>query len=387
MGRNTDAAQLEKGKISAYQLCLIFITMVIATADVFLPSYVAQEAQQDSWISVILGCASSLLIIMMFLALGLRFPDKTIIQYSCDILGKPLGKLVGFIYLYYLVDVGTAVARELGEIFVIAMNPRAPLLIYPMITILVGSYAVARGLEVIARVNEFIVPLGLGILAFIAIANIKETDLRNYLPVLANGILPPIKGGLLIQSWLLEFVIILQLIPYVKDKKNIRKYTTVSVGILFLSMELGVLTIAVFGKLTGELLFPALEYVRFASIGEYIQNLDITIMGVWITGIFAKTTIVYYAIVLGLSQLCGLKTFKSMILPVGLILLSISMAASERIVSLYNFLHRTLPVYSFFVAFLIPALLLVTAVIRGIPGNGKKKAKKQSLRSSGENQL
>jgi len=82
MHNNTDASRLEKGKISAFQLSLLSITAVIATADVFLPSYVAQEAQQDSWISVILGTASSMLIVMMFLALGLSFPDKTIIQYS-----------------------------------------------------------------------------------------------------------------------------------------------------------------------------------------------------------------------------------------------------------------------------------------------------------------
>jgi spore germination protein KB len=364
MHNNTDASRLEKGKISAFQLSLLSITAVIATADVFLPSYVAQEAQQDSWISVILGTASSMLIVMMFLALGLSFPDKTIIQYSCDILGKPLGKLVGFIYLYYLVDIGSAVARE---IFVTAFNPESPLIIYPLITLLVASYAVTKGLEVIARVNEFILPAGIGILAFLAIVNIHESDVRNFLPIMTNGILPPVKGGILIQSWLLEIVIILQLVPYVRDKKNIKKYTAISVGILGLSMALGVLIFAVFGRMTGRLLFPALEYARFANIGEYVKNLDITIMAVWITGMFIKAAIIYYAIVLGLSQLCGLKTYKTMILPVGLVLLSISMATSERIVSLYNFLHRIMPFYSFFVAFAIPALLLAVAKIRGLP--------------------
>lgn len=387
MRRNTDVPQLEKGKISALQACLLCITTVISTADVFLPSFVAQEAQQDSWISVILGTASSMAVIMMFLALGLRFPDKTILQYSCDILGKPLGKLVGFIYIYYLVDIGTAVVREFGEIFVTAFNPDSPLLIYSLITLLVASYAVAKGLEVITRLNEIMIPVGLLTLVLIALVNVKDTDLKNFLPVLANGFLPPIKGGMLIQSWILEIVIILQLIPYIKDKKNIKKCMTISVGVIGFSMELGVLTIAVFGKLTGELLFPALEYVRFASIGEYIKNLDITIMGIWITGMFIKATLVFYAIVLGISQLFGLKTYKSMILPVGLLLLSISTVGPDRITNLLNFLHRTLPFYTFSITFIIPGLLLAVAIIRGIPGNKGKEAKGQSFSTGGENKL
>jgi spore germination protein KB len=42
----------------------------------FLPAYVAQEAQQDSWLSVIIGTLSSMLVILLFLALGLRYRDK-----------------------------------------------------------------------------------------------------------------------------------------------------------------------------------------------------------------------------------------------------------------------------------------------------------------------
>jgi len=126
----------------------------------------------------------------------------------------------------------------------------------------VASYAVTKGLEVIARVNEFILPAGIGILAFLAIVNIHESDVRNFLPIMTNGILPPVKGGILIQSWLLEIVIILQLVPYVRDKKNIKKYTAISVGILGLSMALGVLIFAVFGRMTGRLLFPAFRQHR-----------------------------------------------------------------------------------------------------------------------------
>ncbi|MFZ5988485.1 MAG: GerAB/ArcD/ProY family transporter, partial [Bacillota bacterium] len=150
-----------KSKISSLQFMFLIITLVIATADVFLPAFVAQEAERDSWISAIIGTISSLVIVNIFIALALRHPDKTFIEYSCDILGKPLGKLCGFIFLYYVFMVTVMVTKQLGEIFVTSFNPEAPILIYIISVILVASYAVGKGIEVISRVNEILLPIGL----------------------------------------------------------------------------------------------------------------------------------------------------------------------------------------------------------------------------------
>lgn len=354
----------EKGKISALQFALLGITLVIATADVFLPSFVAQEAQQDSWISVIIGTISSLLISMLFIFLAKRFPGMTIIEYSTVILGKVFGKIVGAFLIIYLLVVGYAVTREMGDIFVTSFNPDSPLVIYCIVNVLVAAYAVYSGLETIARINDITIPLGLGILGVITLANIKETDFTNFLPILENGFIPPIKGALLIQAWILELVILLMFTPFVKDQKNIGKSYSFSIIVLSISLLLGTLTIAVFGNLTQHLIFPALEYVRYASIGEYIKNLDITIMGVWIIGISIKIIIVYYAIVLGLSQLFSLKSHKPLIIPVGCLLITLSVSSSERLSGVFNFTHYTFPFYSFFTAFFIPLMLLVTAIIR-----------------------
>ena len=359
---------LEKGRISALQFGLLGLTMVIATADVFLPAFVAQEAQQDSWLSVIFGTASSLVISILFILLAKRFPGKTLVEYSSEILGKVLGKLIAFFFIFYMLIVGYAVLREVGDIFVTSFNPDAPLIIYSLITVLVAAYAVHNGLEVIARVNQIMIPFGLGMLVLIALVNIQVTDLTNYLPILENGFIPPLKGALLIQAWLLELVIMLQFVPFVKDKKNITKSFTLTIIILGLSMLLGTLTIAVFGKLTSQLIYPALEYVRYASIGEYIKNMDITIMGVWIIGLYIKITIIYYGIVLGISQFFGFKSYKSMIIPVGLLIITLSVSASERMNGVFNYAHFTFPFFSFFIAFFIPLLLLTVSLIR------KKKA-------------
>lgn len=354
---------LEKGRISAIQLSFLIITYVISTADVFLPAYVYQESKQDSWISVIIGTLASLFFVFIFLNLGLKFPDKTLIQYSCDVLGKPLGKAVGFIYIYYFIIHAKAVTRQLSEILVTAFNSAAPISAYGLITLLVALYAVSQGLEVIARVNQVLLPFGLFLILFVAFVNISEMDLKNFLPILSEGIMPPIRGAFLIMSWLLESSFVLQVIPFVREKDKVRKYALVSIIILSIGLMFGVSIVAVFGPLTGKLLFPALEFVRYGRLGRFIQNLDITIMGFWITGIFVKIAISIYVIFTGVVQLLELKDGKRLLLPVSLMVFGMSVS-SPRMQELYHIMHYIYPFTTALSAILIPFLLLVVASLR-----------------------
>lgn len=367
--------RLEKGRITALQLAFLIITLVISTADVFAPKFIALEARQDSWIAVIIGTAFSLFSVFLLLSLGLKYPDKTLFQYTCDILGNFLGKIVCFIYLFYFIHIAWTVNRELGEILVTALNPEAPIMIYNTTTVLVAAYAVYMGIEVIARINGITLPIGLAILAFVFVVNLPKVDLGNFLPILYDGIAPPVRGALLIQGWLLEAVLILQLIPITRDTERIKRNTLLSIVVLGISMELGVFTIAIFGPLTEQFLFPALEYVRFASLGRFLENLDISIMGVWIIGIFVKVSLFYYIAVVATAQLFNLKSYKYMIAPVGVLISCLSTVTGESIIDIMHFIHFIFPLYSLTIGFIIPGLLLLVSVIRRKPPIAHSSAK------------
>lgn len=360
-----NALQMQgKIRITALQLAFLNITTIISTSDVFLPAFVAQEAKQDSWISVLIGTVTSLIVTNIILALGLKHSKKTIIQYSCDILGKPLGKLVGLSYVLFYLYLCYSVTGELGEIFVISFNPGSPIAVYSIFTIIVAAYAVTKGLEVIARINYLLLPFGIAILGLVAMLNIPKMHMENFLPILYEGIYPSIKGSFLIQSWLFEVLLIFQLIPFVKDKDKIKKYINVSVIFLGISLMFGVLTIAVLGSLTERYMFPALQYVRYASVGHYIQNLDISIMVLWVSGIFIKIAITYYCTLLSITQFFGLESYKNLILPVGLLIIASSLNSTKTITDMVHSLHYIFPFHMFLMGFIIPFILLLVSVIK-----------------------
>lgn len=366
----------ERGIISSTQLALAFITVVIVTADVFLPAFVAQESGRDSWIAVIIGSATSLIITSIFLTLALRYPEKTIVQYSVDILGKPLGKVIGLVYIYYFTLSAWSITRELGEIFVISFNPDSPIIAYSIIVIAVAAYAVWGGVEVIARLTELLLPLGLGILVLIAFVNIPLIDLKNYLPIMNNGIGPVLRGGFLIQSWIGHTIVLLQVIPFVEDKHKIRKKTALGILALCFALEIGVLTIAVFGEFTAKLYFPALEFVRIARLGSYIENLDVIIMVVWIAGIFLKIAWFYYASVLSIAQFCGLKSYRQLVVPIGVLIICFSIVYAKNIMEVVNGTHYLLPLFNTSLSVIIPVILLIVSFIRH--GRSKKDKLKPS---------
>jgi spore germination protein KB len=241
--------------------------------------------------------------------------------------------------------------------------------LYGIVVVLVAAYAVFSGLEVIARINEILLPIGLIILIFIAVINIPYLDLTKLLPILYDGFAPSLKGTLFIQTWMLEIVVFLQILPYIKNKKKIRISMNISIGFLGISLQVGVMTIAVFGvALTGKLLFPALDYVRYAKLGHYIQNLDISIMIVWISGIFIKIAFSYFAGTLALAQLFGLKSYRKIIIPVGIIIVVFSTVTGRTLTDILFVLKYILPFYFLFMAMVLPCLLLLVSFLR----EGKK---------------
>ncbi len=161
MKRGSHLKDIEKReKISSFQLTLLIITLVISTADVLLPAFVAQEARQDSWVSVILGTISALIFINIFLTLALKYPDKTIVQYSSDILGNFFGKIVGFIYIYFLILTTALVVRQLEEIVDTLFFPTYIAPLFSILTVIIASYSAYHGIETIARVNNLLLPIG-----------------------------------------------------------------------------------------------------------------------------------------------------------------------------------------------------------------------------------
>lgn len=349
-------------KISPKQFIYLIVSVILSTATIFLPSIVASKAEQDSWMSVIMATSFSIPVFCLYYIISAIFKDKTLFSFLEDIFGKIVGKAIASLYLLFFIHLTVIMLRELFEIMRSAFMPKTPPIVFSFALMIVASYAVTKGFVAIARMNEVVFPFGMGLLAFVIFFSMPYVKLENFLPILANGLLPPMKGALPLISWMLESVIILAIFPHISDSKKVLKSGIISLVFIAFALMLGVLAIGIFGsKTTADFKFTALEMTRTIRLSNYFARLDSIIMAIWIEGIFMKITVFTYIIVKGFSDVLNLDDYRFAVLPIAAIMIPMSVFVSSNIDELYNFLkdkffYETvifeviLPLFIFFVA-------------------------------------
>lgn len=364
----------QKIQISPLQLTFLSITMVVSTADIFTPSFVAQDAKRDSWLSAILASLAMIPVLLIQLGLYKQYKGKCLTEICIEIAGNFPGRIIAFLYSFYFIFVAIGAAVSLTIVLNITFLPLTPPWVIVVVSILVAMYGVYSGLEVIARVNEILLPAGMGALVFLLILNIGEYDFNYFRPVFEQGILQPIRGAVVIFGYLCETVGLLQMFHLVSKQEKVNLAAFIGLLITGSAMLAGTLIYAVFGPLTEIFVIPALEMARFSSIGKYIQNLDVLILAIWITGIYVKLMIYTYSGTYAMSVIFGLKNYKYVVLPVGFFICGVTISGLETVITELDFMHYIVPVYAIFMAVIIPGvLLLISKIIKRRKGEEPQK--------------
>ncbi len=369
-----DAFTLDSGKISTRQLLFIIITFIISTSDIFLPSVVAGLAGRDAWISVFVASAEALVIAAVAVSLSLRFPQKTLVQICLKVLGKWPGRLLALIILIgFFLNLAIFTVSQLGVILKVAFMPKTPLIIFNGTIVLIAAYAVYHGIETIGRLTELLMPLGIGMLILVGLMILPDVDFQNYRPFLEYGIGPVLSGSLRILSFLGEGVIIMMLMPYINKPQNVVRIIPLAILLLGFFLLVGVLAIGIFGaSQTASLTFPALAMVRRIEIGNFLEHLDAIIMTVWISGIYIKLIVIYYICCIGFAQLANIKRYHTLIIPIGLIIATASVAWLNDIAGLVRLISYSWTGQALFYELMIPLVLLTAAVVRNLKESGQE---------------
>ncbi|WP_085507650.1 GerAB/ArcD/ProY family transporter [Thalassobacillus devorans] len=357
---------METGKISASQMAFMMYPVVIATGIVIIPSITANYAAQDMWLSPILASLMGVLVIFIALKLHQLYPGHTIIEYSVSIIGKVPGKLLGFIYLYFYLLMNAGGTRIYADFVTGAFFKETPLFVILSTIMLVSSFAVRGGIEVVGRSAEMIVPFYVIILTILCFLLVADLNPKNIFPILSDGLMPSIKGAYTPQSWFAEFFLIAFLLPYVKDIQKAGKWSMISLGAVllgFLATNLSLLFLFG-GELTERFNYPLLDAVRYISIAEFIQHLESLVMAIWVAGTFVKLAVVHFALVIGTAQWLNLSDYKPLVFPLGFLTVLVSIWGISSEMESAHYSGTIFPSFSLVVQTIIPLLLLVIAILR-----------------------
>lgn len=356
---------MEKVRISAIQALMLGIASITVTGHLLFIPVVLAHAGRDGWLSLLVALGPALLIGYTIAALTKRFPGRTLVEYTEEILGKWIGKVVSLLFISYFFHDSTIALRGFGEFYTSAITPRTPIVVYFSAIMIMAIYAVRSGLEVLARTNQIflVTMIPVGLLA--SILTQKDKDYANFLPILEYGPEPMLMGAFSLVSLFSTFTALGMVLPYASDGKKLKRSTVITMAILIV-MFIGPMTgpTAIFGaERSVGLNFPTFQILRDMKVGE-LQRLDLLGIFLWSMGSFSKISVFLYVTALGLAQWFRLSDYRVLTIPLGALMIIVSLLNSESLIEIFSFLKNTYPYYSLFVGAILPMVLLIAAKFR-----------------------
>ncbi|MCZ8515649.1 endospore germination permease [Paenibacillus filicis] len=360
----------KKAKISAFQLAMIMYPTIVVTAILLLPSMIAKFAHRDMWLSPIWAASGGVFIVWVCYRLHQLYPGQSMIQYAQHIIGRIPGKAVGVILLLFFLQLNGYIIREFGEFMISLFFPKTPILVVMGSIVLVAAYAVRGGMEVLGRCASVFAPMVLILFLMLLVLLIPNMKPRNWLPCLENGIQPTLIGAIVpMGGWFGEFCLVSFLFPALKEGERGFKWSLLTVLFVTLTMVItNLATLSIYGNLMESIHFPVILASRYVQLADFIEHVESLVMAIWILGVFVKVSMFLYAAVVGTAEWLNLSDYRLLVLPVALICLPLSVWLAPNLQGLSYAISTSGTFYYATVQYLIPTVLLITAMIR----SGKK---------------
>ena len=361
---------LESGKISHIQFSILVALYVIGSSILLMPSAFVAKANQDAWLAAILGVGISTLFVLLYNALGSSFPTLTLAEYNEKILGKWLGKFISLLYFTYFFLISALVLRNMGDFIVTHILRDTPIGIIEIIFLLVVIMGVHLGLETFSRTSELVFPWVVLLFFMLVVFLIPQIKFLNFQPILEKGIKPVINGSLpYIGTPTLELVAFLMLFPYVNRTKNSKRAFLVGNVIggtaLIIVTMLSVFVLGV--TLTSSEIYPTYILATKINVGNFLERIEAVVAVLWIFTIFIKLTVCFYASSLCLAQTLNLKEYRFLLVPLGMVMVALSLVAYPNSVYFQTMIGSIWFPYAFIYGGIIPIVLLLVGKLRKLP--------------------
>ncbi|WP_332695565.1 GerAB/ArcD/ProY family transporter [Halalkalibacter lacteus] len=360
---------MKKERINAWQLFCLMVLFAFGTA--LVVSYGA-DSERDAWLAILIGgSVGGTLIFVIYGSLYKLFPTLSLISYSQKIVGRWIGRLFGLVFILYFLHGSARVLRDYGDLINASMFTSTPLFFIHFLMILTMILVLRHGVEVLGRMAElsFFIIIVLGFLGGISVLISNKVDTENLFPILEHGFLGMLSTSfpsLFVVPWG-EMLAITLLLPYLNKPRSVMKaglsailFSTVVLSFTIM-LNILVLGVDVFTRSN----FALFDTIGRVSLMEFIDRLDPIVLLTLIIGDLFKMGIFFLAAVIGTADLFNVKDYKSLVFPIGIVILLPSLTVAGNFAEHIEIGGGLLPPYVHVpIAVIIPGLLLFIALIQ-----------------------
>ncbi|MFP7296713.1 GerAB/ArcD/ProY family transporter [Neobacillus niacini] len=299
----------EPKEITAFQTAVFIINSTIGISVLALPRIASEKAGTGALVMTLIAILLFMVIVWVIAQLSKRFPAESIVEYSQRVIGRPIGKLVGFLLICYFIVITSLVLREFGDVMSTTLLQETPITATLFGMLLLVAVSTRNTISVISYMHTYYFPFIVIPIILMAIFALQDVEIRHIKPFFGNEatFANIFTGGFSLMGlpfFQIGFFVIGVLTPYMKEPQKIGKaslWGSILSGVMIL---LGVgITVAVFGaEEVKTSLWPMLVLTRMTELpAAILERIDVLFLVVWIISAFT-TILSGYLISLELSS-------------------------------------------------------------------------------------
>lgn len=347
-------------RILSQQLAVLMFLQLLGSALIFVPE---ANAGRNALIATILAAPVGFFILAIILRLQMMFPGVSIFKIAELSLGRIPGKIVNSIYLWIVFVISILYLGDLITLLrqLFMLMPQFSL---RTLIILTAAFCIYKGVTNIARLGEVVIGFVIMLLILGFLVPLSLVDIDNLKPVLSEW--RTVVGALgYVANWpFAEVTVLALLLPLVNDlptgyRKIVWWYVAAAVVLILRTA----LVLAVLGtELAQASSFPLYLVFRQVEVQTF-QRIELFFFALWFTTSFMAILVYYLGVVLGLKELFGLPSYRSLILPVGLLIVTMSIYTIKSDIYFFQILSFASPFHNLPVNLLYPLLVFLAALI------------------------
>ncbi|HWH71281.1 MAG TPA: endospore germination permease [Candidatus Sulfotelmatobacter sp.] len=362
---------MKRWEISALQQGMLIAAVCAVSGHALAVTHFLRVGGRDAWWVGIFAWPVAAVSIACWYGLRKIFPYDTLVQYLPKVLGYAGYPLAAFYSLYFFTVV-VFTLRSTTDWMVDSILTETPSWVMGTLYMAAVVYAAMGGLDVLARVSQFTLPLLAANGMFVAVSTGPAKDYRLLTPFFENGLPPLLAVTVLGLGYYGESCVMAMTGAYVRKDERTKVLKANLLALLFMVTTFsGPLagSVATLGyRVAQNMAYPTFQHWLMVSFPRFFERTDLLAVHQWLAGGYTRCGLYLLMAVHGCRQLAPKIRIKERTLVAIAGLLAV--LASE-----YAFPHK--PAFDAFVidlylpvgaylGILFPVLLYVVARARGL---------------------
>ncbi|WP_164462226.1 endospore germination permease [Bacillus sp. FJAT-42376] len=353
--------------ITKQQLFFLVLSFTTGSSILMAPGLTAISAKNEAWFSMIIAGGIGLLLNLLLVWLLKKYHYASIFEITEKVCGRAGGFIINALIIFYALNLAAYILRNISNFMTTSISPESNPAGFQILLLLVVMYSVYFGLNNLATVNQFFLPLTLSMLGVSLLLVMNQFDLANLKPFFSRGIKPLLHGAYPVLGFpFIEVILISSFFTYVSNKKGLGRSYLISlfIGAAVLSFTTFV-SIAIQGfDLVIRQTYSTFELMRDITIVKLFERIEVLIGVFWIFGIFVKITFCMQSAMLGFKAMTKHRTYRPFILPASLFVWTMSNRIHLKLIDFNNFVFQYWTLW-WFLLYVLFILLLAAGLLAG----------------------